>query len=343
MATLGSKYIDMADLLKRSESDDDIQIGTVIELLAETNPILDDAIALECNLGTRHLTTVRTGLPSVAWGKLYQGIPQSKSSTAQVEDTTGFVEGLSTIDKRVLDLAGANRSQVRLSEAQSFLESLNQEVAETVFYGDTSADPEKFLGLTPRFNDPAAPNGGQLVNGGGDGDDNTSIWIVTWGESCTHLLYPKGTRAGVSRQDMGTQRVTDSTGAYYVEEELFHWDIGLTVRDWRQVVRICNVDVSALAAGTLDVYALLRKGFWRLNKHRVMNGTTVIYANANVLEAMDAQSTPTMSSNVPSNSTGSLIRLRAGEQDGKEVMSYRGFPVRQVDAIKNDEAKVTFA
>ena len=106
MAVIGSTFVDLIDIYK--QQDPDGQQAVVIELLAEMNPILDDAIAVECNKGTTHLHTVRTGLPSVSWGMLYQGIDQSKSKTAQVEDTTGFVEGLSTIDERLLELAGGN-------------------------------------------------------------------------------------------------------------------------------------------------------------------------------------------------------------------------------------------
>src|SRR3990167_3574283 len=123
MSTIGATYLDLIDVYKRS--DETRQVATIIELLKQTNMVLQDAIALECNQGTQHLTTVRTGLPSVAWGRLYQGIPQSKSETAQVTDTTGFVEALSTVDKRILDLS-KNPGALRLSEAKSFLESMNQ-------------------------------------------------------------------------------------------------------------------------------------------------------------------------------------------------------------------------
>lgn len=343
MATLGSTYLNLADLFKRSGSDDELRIaGTVIELLAETNPILDDAMAVECNLGTRHRTTVRTGLPSVTWGKLYEGVSQSKSTTAQVEDTTGFVEGLSTIDARLLELA-SDEGAVRLSEAQSFLEALNQEMASTIFYGDHTTDPEKFTGLAPRFDTiSGAANGNQIVDGNGSGSDNTSVWFVTWADNACHLIYPKGTAAGISREDMGLQRVLDgSSNPYYAKEEMFRWHAGLTVRDWRQVVRIANIDVSDLAAGTVDMYDLMSTAFWRLKQHRVMGGKICIYANSNVLEALDKQTTPTKSSQQASNTTGSLVRLTPDNQDGKEVLSYRGIPIRQCDAILNTESQVS--
>jgi hypothetical protein len=340
MATIGNSYLDLIDLFKRSGSDDKLQAATIIELLSQTNAVLDDAMAVEANLGTRHRTTVRTGLPSVTWGQLYKGIPQSKSATTQVEDTTGMLEALSTVDSRLLELSG-NEGAMRLSEARSFLESMSQTAASTLFYGDVTANPDRFTGLAPRFNSLGAPNGGQIVDAGGTGSSNTSVWFVTWGENTCHMIYPQGTNAGISRQDKGEQRVTDADGnAFYVKEELFRWHLGVSVRDWRQVVRIANIDITNLRAGTVDIYKFMRAAFWKLKSHRVSGGKICIYANADVLEALDAHSTPTMSSNVPSNSTGSLVRLRPSEVDGKEVMAYRGFPVRQVDALLNNEARV---
>jgi hypothetical protein len=339
MTVIGNTFFDLIDLYKRQ--DDTRAIARVIELLAQQNMILKDALAIECNNGTKHRTTVRTGLPTVTWGQLYKGIPQSKSATMQVEDTTGFVEALSSIDVRLLDIAGPNRSAVRLSEAQSFLAAMNNEVSSKIFYGDIASAPEQFIGLAPRFNSLTAANGGQIVDATGSGTDNTSVWFVNWNDDACHLLYPEGTKAGVDRQDKGQQRVLDgSSNPYYVEEELFRWNVGISVRDWRQVARIANIDVSDMQAGTVDIYKWMRKAFWKIRRFQAMGGKMAIYCNSDVLEALDAQSTPTMSSNIPSNSTGSRVFLRREEQDGVEVLTYRGIPIRQCDALLNTETRV---
>lgn len=331
MATLGNKFVDLIDIYKQQDG-----MGNfvpVIEMLMEMNPILEDAIAVECNKGTTHLHTVRTGLPSVTWGRLYQGIPNSKGRTAQVEDTTGFVEGLSTIDKRLLDLS-TNEGAVRLSEAQAYLESMSQEVASKMFYGDTASDPEEFMGLAPRFNDKSAANGGQIIDAGGTGSDNTSVWFVTWGDNQCQALYPKGTQAGVQREDMGEQRVTDENGnAYYAKEEKFTWHIGLAVKDWRYVSRIANIDVSDMAAGSVALYDFMRKAYYKLQNRRVAGGTIAIYCNRDVLEALDALATNAGASD-------NFVRLKPMEIEGKEVMTYRGIPIRETDAILNTEARV---
>ncbi len=329
MATIGNSYLNLVDIYKMSDANRNIV--PVIEALNTLNPVMKDAVAIEANQGTKHLSTTRTGLPSVTWGKLYQGIPQSKSTTQQVEDTTGFVEGLSTVDERLLELS-KNPGAVRMSQAQPFLEAMAQDVQTNFFYSDTATTPERFKGLGARYDTLANR---QVVNGGGVGSDNTSIWFVTWGERQTALIYPEGTTAGVSRQDKGEQRVLDSnSNPFFTMEELFTWHIGLTVRDWRYVVRVANIDTSLLAAGSVDIYKYMRQGFWRLRSHRVTGGKLAIYCNSDVLEALDADSTPTTST------SASFVRLKPTEVDGQEVMSYRGIPVRQVDALVNTESRV---
>lgn len=342
MAVIGSSFVNIIDQLKMLGPDGAAELNAV-QLLKQYNPIYADAISVEANMGLRHRTTMETGLPSVTWGKLYQGIPQSKSQRQQVEDTTGFVEGLSTIDERLLEIS-SDPAATRMIEGQGFVEAFAQEIATGILYHDTSTTPEKFKGLFARYNAIAgapAGSGNNVISAGGAGSDNTSIVFVTWGDNYTHLIHPKGTISGLNRQDMGRQRVTDSTGAYYVQEEQFRQHIGLTVRDWRANFRIANIDVSDMAAGSVDLYKFLRQGYWRVKKVMrtdpnpglgIAGSRQVIYCNASVLEALDATQT---------NSNNTALRLMPMELEGQEVLSYRGIPIRQLDALLNTETVVS--
>jgi hypothetical protein len=200
MAGIGNTYLNLIDVIRRSEDGVGSQIATVIELLRQINPILEDAIAIECNMGSSHRHTVRTGLPAATWGRLYQGIPQSKSTTQQVDDTTGFLEALSTIDTRLLDLSG-NEGALRLSEAMAFLEAMSQEMATGIFYHDITTTPEKFKGLAARY---AVSGGGgagnQIIKAGGTQSDNTSIWFVTWSENASSAFSTATTTRSTSRK-----------------------------------------------------------------------------------------------------------------------------------------------
>lgn len=332
MATLTSTYLNLIDVHKS-----DNNIGPVIEVLKQQNPILDDAVAMECNQGAIHRHAIRTGLPSPAWGRLYQGIPQSKSSIQQVDDTTGFLEARSGVDTRLLKLT-KNPGAMRLGEAMSHMEAMNQEMATGLFYHDTATTPEKFKGFASRYGSIGGSGAGnQIVDAGGSGSDNTSIWFITWGDHASHLLYPEGTKAGIERQDKGEQRVTDANGdSYYVKEETFSWHIGLAVKDWRYNSRIANLDVSDVIADTVDILKFMRKAYYKLQSRRLDGKTSrmAIYMNRTILEALDARTTPT------GTSSATALQLTRKELEGQEVLTYRGIPIRETDALLNTEARV---
>ncbi len=148
MAIIGSTALTYADWAKRM--DDDYRVAMIIELLSQTNEILDDMMVVEGNLPTGHKTTVRTGLPQATWRLLNAGVPNAKSTTAQIVDTCGNLETYSVIDKDVADLNG-NTAEFRLSEVKAFLEGMSQQVAATLIYGNQFTNPERFTGLAPRY------------------------------------------------------------------------------------------------------------------------------------------------------------------------------------------------
>ena len=334
MAIIGNTYLTLADVRKRQDEND--QIAAIIELLAQSNPILKDAPAIECNDGGSHLTTVRTGIPAPTWRMLYQGVMPTKSTTAQVRDATGMVEAWSEVDSKLVQISN-DPAGLRLSEAEPIMEGINQDVASTLIYGDQATAPAKFTGLAPRFNSLSAASGQQIVDAGGTGSDNTSIWIVEWGPTASHLLYPKGSTAGLQRDDKGMQTKTNSDGSVLdVHREKFTWDIGFTVRDWRRVARVANIDVSDLsitAATGANLYDMLVRAWHRMAKHKTISGSNrKIYVNSTVFEFLDHQSRRA-ASNV-------MLTWKEFSKDSEPVLTFRGAEIVQLDAILNTEARV---
>ena len=89
MATLAVTNPTLADVAKATDPDG--KIATIVEILNETNEMLDDMVWVEGNLPTGHRTTVRAGLPSPTWRKLYGGVQPTKATNVQVTDTTGML------------------------------------------------------------------------------------------------------------------------------------------------------------------------------------------------------------------------------------------------------------
>ena len=327
MAAIGNTALTYTDWAKRYN---DGRISVIVELLSQTNEILDDMRWVEGNLPTGHRTSVRTGLPLGTWRQLNYGVQPTKSTTSQVTDTCGMLETYSEIDKALADLNG-NTAEFRLSEDKAFLEGLSQQLAQTLFYGNTATTPEKFMGLTPRFStlNAGTASSQNVIDAGGTGADNTSIWLVVWSDLTVHGIFPKGSKAGLQMRDLGEQTLLDATGNRYQGYRThYKWDAGLTVRDWRYAVRIANIDVSDLASGTP---ADLTKHMIRAT-HKVPSlktGQPVFYMNRTGRQWLDIQA-----------ANKDNVMLKISEFEGRPVREFLGIPIRTCDQILNTEARV---
>jgi len=330
MATLNTNVLTLADWAKRLDPNG--KVPSIVELLSQTNELLMDMQWIEGNLPTGHRTTVRTGLPTVAWRLLNQGIQPSKSTTAQIDEACGMLEAWSEVDKDLAMLNG-NTSAFRLSEAQAFIEAMNQEMASTMFYGNAGVSPEEFTGLAVRYSDPTATNGSNVLDAGGSGADNSSIWLVTWGGQTVHGIFPKGSKAGLIHEDMGEVTVETTAGiagtrmrAY---QDRWQWKTGIALKDWRYVVRIGSIDISDLQAGSVDIIDFMIRAIHRIPNVRL--GRPVFYMNRTCFQELDLlRRTDVISGG----------GLTFANVDGVIQYAFRGIPVRVCDALTETEALV---
>jgi len=335
MATLGTGALTLADWAKRLDPDG--KTSTIVELLAQTNEILTDMLWIEGNLPTGHRTTVRTGLPTVAWRLLNAGVAPSKSTTAQIDEQCGMLEAWSEVDVDLAKLNG-NVSNFRLSEARSFIEAMNQEMAGTLFYGNSGTAPEEFTGLAPRYSDIGSgspANAQNILDGGGVGSDNSSVWLVGWGENTICGIFPKGSKAGLIHEDFGEVTVEVTAGVagnrMRAYQERFQWKAGVALKDWRYVARIANIDISNLVAksSAADLVELMIKA-----THRIPSLTMcrpVFYMNRSCFQMLDIQRRDDII-------TGGGLTWET--VDGKRTASFRGIPVRVCDQLTEAEAAV---
>lgn len=312
------------------------KIAKVVEILHKTNELLADMSWVEGNLPTGMLTTIRTGLPQPTWRKLYGGVQPTKSTRAQVTDLTGMLEAYSEVDVALADLSN-NKQDFRLSEDRAHIEGMNQEMANTLFYGNEDTEPEAFTGLSPRFNSLSAENGDNIVDGGGQGTDNRSIWLVVWGENTCHGIIPKGSTAGLKVDDLGELTIQDAsdgsnTGRMQAYVSHYRWDAGLSVRDWRFVVRIPNIDFSALTFDAATGANLPDLMFQAIDiVPNLGMGRPVFYMERKVKTFLRRQL-----ANLRDQST-----LALNEVGGVRVNSFQEIPVRRCDALSADEVRIT--
>jgi hypothetical protein len=332
MSVLATTHPTLLDITKRLDPQG--KIDTIAEILAQTNEVLDDMVWLEGNLPTGHRTTVRTGLPTPTWRKLYGGVQPTKSTTVQVTDATGMLEAYAEVDKALADLNG-NSAAFRLSEDRAHIEGINQEFASTLFYGNESTEPEAFTGFGARFNDQAAANGGNILTDAAtpDGTDNTSIYLVVWGPNTVHGIYPKGSKAGLNMEDKGQvtiENVDGNGGRMEAYRTHYRWDCGLSVRDWRYVVRI-NIDQENLvknAASGPDLIDLMTQAVELIPS--LSMGRPAFYVNRTVRSMLRRQ--------IANKVAASTLTIE--QVAGKHVTLFDGIPVRRCDAITNTESGI---
>lgn len=313
--------------------------GNTIELMNQSLDFITEVPFMEANQTDGHLTRIRTGLPTAYWRRLYQGTPPSKSQWSQVKEGCGNLEALMELDVEEVNLYGDKAKAFRLSEGVAFAESMRQKVAATIFYGDSNKNPDEFNGLAMRYPAKNSPN---VIDAGGTGNACTSMYLACWGANTAHGLYPKGSTGGLSSEDLGKYVTTDPDGKkFQVVGDKYNWRCGLTVRDWRAVVRIANIPIAALTlkktdSGFIDLHRLTIIAKNKMPE--AMRNKAIWYCNSDVMTALELQATD--AGNVTLNYSKADSDKGGPMFNSSQIISIHGRPIRQVDALKNDEKAI---
>ena len=347
MAVLSSSNLTLADWIKRREPDGSIAV--IANILSQTNEILDDCVFKQANGATGHLCTVATGLPRVYWRQFNEGIVPSKGTTAQITEGIGMLESRSEVDRALARLED-DEAAFRLSESRLRLEAMNQEMATKMFYGNTSITPEEFMGLASRYSSLTAGNGQNVLSAGGTTvGEQTSIYLVGWGDETVFCTFPKGSSAGLEQEDLGVQDVDvfNATGNYTGKMralvDWYCWKNGLVVKDWRYAARICNIETDDLIdlTGTQapDVTSIATNIIHMMNRalYRIPNlgmCRPAFYVNRTLHSALSRMAME--------KSIGVLAIETGFNQFGhpRQFTTFMGVPIRRCDSIVLTESVV---
>lgn len=330
MATINAGNLSLLDLTSRMDPNG--AIAPIVESLTKQNVVLKDAIFREGNLATGHTFVSRTALPSVAYRQFNQGVATSKSRTAPVTETCGMLEGNSKVDVDLAKLNG-NEAAFRLSEDVAFVQAMNNQCESSFFYDSTLTNPERPMGLAPRLASSSNPYWSQVVPSvtAQSGADQSSIWLVGWGDNTVYGIVPKGQPGGLTRRDLGQQLTRDDGGTneFLAYVTNWNWKFGWCVQDARYLSRT-QLDMSALAAtGNLIFQAMIRM----VNKlFSLDNCKPVFYCGRDVYTFLELQALDSVKSG------GGLTFQNVG---GQPVMMFRGIPVRRTDALLITESAIS--
>lgn len=330
----------LVDVTKRSK--DGVMLP-VVEALQQRNGLLQSMVWKQGNTDTGHMVASRNSLPSVTWVKYNEGVLPSKTTVDTYTERTGILEGLSSVDKRVAQING-NEAAYRASEDDGFLAQMANTLESAFFYESTTSNPERILGLQPRLNLTTGKYGNQIIKADSSpsGSDQSSIWLIGWGERTVYGITPRGQPTGLEMEDKGEVRDKDTTtGAIkYKYETLFRWRCGLCVEDYRYLVRVCNIDTSQLtvdAASGADLIRAMVKAYWQIFDPRAVR--LAWYCNRTVGSFLHQQAlSKTYNSTL---SIDPAPMLGAPGIFGQPIVRALGFPIYISDAITNTEAVVS--
>ncbi len=340
MGALTSAFPTLLDFAK--SIDPDGKPAKIAEILSQYNEVLDDMVWQEGNLPTGHQVTVRKSIGTANFRLLNQGVVPRKVTNGQIVETIGMIEDRSEIDVDLAKLNG-NKDAWRMQQDRGIMESINQMMAATLIYGDTSVNPERFVGIAPRYAAKSGQTSSPNVIEGGGTTNLTSIYLVGWGPDTAFGVFPKGSQAGLVVQDLGEQTIFDAqtpiAGRLQAYVTRYQWKAGLAVADWRYVVRIANIDTVALASagsGTdtspkiTTMMSVALDKLYNLNMCR-----PVFYCNQLVRQYLRAQLLS------KSNTWVTLEDWQGASGIKRPTLSFMGYPVRRIDQILNTETQIS--
>jgi hypothetical protein len=322
----------------------------IAEMLSQANDLLDYMPFIEGNEIGGHEFVFRTSIPAGSWRQYNSGVPYSKSTTAKSRVGVGSLEDYSQIDRMLAEDSGDSQL-FREREDQAFLEGMGQTIVQTFWYGNTVATPAEFMGFSPFYNTvntASAANAANVVDGGGTGSSNLSIWLLGLGERTIFGVYPRGSKAGLTMEDKGdTVPGYDNLGnRFEAYTSWFRQQAGLCPQDWRYGVRLANIDttVNGLAgANPPDLFALMAKMIMlppTLSKHT--SGITkddsptgapgirpIFCVNRTGRHWMDVQGMRDKN-----------VLLSVRDSAGLATEEFRGIPICVSDQLLNTEARV---
>lgn len=352
MATLATGVYTLAEMA--GLLDPNFGPAQVINMLSQMNPLVGRMPMKQTNLPTGHQQTLQVTLPGITVKAVNTGVAPTKGTTTKTIDPLSILEAWCEVDQDAI-VPGDNVKAVRAELAQTYIEAMAQKAAQLYVYGNSAVTAGEPLGLTPRYNSLTTtsstyPNWTNIIDGGGTGTDNSSIWVLGLGAGKITGLYPMGGTAGLTHEDydLQTSQVTAGIGGggtlARVYRERFQWKMGLAVGDWRYAARLANVDISALVAetgtGNVDIIKNLIK---LISRMPILDSTTdiVVTMNRTCLEMLAIQGrTASGGPLFASNAFTTTGHMQQGQTDGQPFTKFWGRDVLVTDQLTQAETRV---
>lgn len=245
----------LRDVAAKLKSDGKTFDSDMINLVYQSNPLLQDLPVVEANDGSSNLTKYRVALPKVKFTGYREGVKPSKGGVTSVRNTAAHMDAIIEMSQREWDEA-PDKNMFLADEAMDQIEAMNQTQSEEMIYGSLAKNVRGYNGFFAHqkaagytiggtFNgshayDDKHPDfylmdaGGTLTQKG-TGADRDGFWnevttniatpdavnirsigLVGVGTRTVRGFYPRGTSAGIKKGEWKEhETLLDENGGKY--------------------------------------------------------------------------------------------------------------------------------
>jgi len=313
----------------------------VVDLTVKETPFLDDLHVQEANDGTGNKSVIETGLPAVSWPMIYEGTAPSKGESREVRDAAGYATSLMELAYRLYEIA-PDRAAYLLQKAKSHLRAMGNAMGTAAIYGDIRTDPNQFNGFSLRYPQHGSTETDEAAHfcisamrsSGTSSAALRSIYLAGHGADGVFGFYPKGTTAGLkpNAADMNAWSFDSSNRRYRSIVQLFEWNMGLCVKDFRKCGRLSNIESDAMfnTTGMPAYIELLRRLKTRVDGEGVRQ---CWYMGKTTLEMVETVLCRLTQANA----------IAQKDVEGREVTTLFGIPVRTMNCMDEVNEDATTA
>lgn len=209
--------------------------------LAKRNDLLQFAPWYTSSDGAFHKSLKAVRLGKGKFTKINGPVPTISSSSDTVTDPITYYQADSIVDDTLLKTA-KDRTKVRDSEDVANTQGFLNDWLYQLIYNTDATDG--LLGFAPRR--PSIDNKYTWSAGGTTGNQS-SMYLMEFGQQGFNFRYPEGARPGISTDDRGRVRVStpDGTGSMWAWIRHFEMIAGIEIKDERALQRLANVLVTS--------------------------------------------------------------------------------------------------
>lgn len=328
MATLNTDFIGFGEFVKRQSEG---PARKILEVAQDRNAMISTMLVGMGNEVDGHTTVQRTDYIEGNFTSINEPVLSESSHTEEIRDSAGTLEVFSVIAKRIVERS-ANPAQTRFQEDTAAMIGMSQKMENEFFNGNKLINQKGFTGLAARYPDLLTANNRpseQVIDAAGSGSDNTSMWLVSWDQLGTSMFFGKNYVGGLKVHDFGKTNWTVGGGEIMAYVNHFEWNMGLSIRDYRSVARIANIDVSDLAAGTVTLVPLMIKAWYKIPS-ALQTQRKAWYCATEVLEALTIEAQA---------QTNTYLTIQNFE--GIPITMFFGIPIFRSDKIGVTDDAIT--